>query len=707
MLVCVMLCGLFAVIPVSAAESANDSIFQAYEPEKHPDWWTPSTTPGYDGHIKVNAEYAVSTKTAYNMEEYAIVLNNLTGGQHPYETTVIIAPQPYNKTAWAYDPENGLFTIRLLPHTNMTQMRVQADGYISYKDIPFADTYDIRFYKEESMSEEGFPTTKYYFRVNEALFSSDDYAWIKTLMESESFKNSYISFGSNQGHEFNAKIAPIGDMNKEFTPFTGYDSEGYQKFSNSGNNGFAITRGTVDLLTTTLSYDAVIEDNSDKNAYVTFSTDGNLGKGRKPTSGKTFGFEFALAEAGGTAMGLHVVTDKTQHGVVRADGANIKFEKADEYNFSVINIDEGKYALVINDVYYTSSLLDTFMNNLNGEQVYISVSGIWMGSFRVKVDDTDKLMADFACNNAGGMLTTATNESGDTVYTTGAQCVLTTTKKVNLFETTFEIDNLDVPDNTLIMLGFTDKYGQATKRTLDVNNGILVFDLWKYSNLGGWRFAKNPTTSSYFDPAVPFEADNSYKINFVKEGDGTYAMYVNDVKYTADYINTFCEKGYAESAFVSIAVYSGSMSYTPIIKNISTSSEVKITEADVKDNTLKNVNSGTTVTALKEMITVGEYYGISVADSKGRTREEGEALGSGDKISVTYRGKVIADIEYDVIVLADTDGDAAITATDLINVRKELLGATVDGIYRDALDAHYDNTFNILDLIATKKASLN
>jgi len=741
LLAAIMLCGLFAVVPVSAAQADVHSIFMAQNPEVHPGWWQPSAVDGYDGRISVDATYKVTTKQTYDMKEYGIVINNLTGAVYSHRLMVTIAPEQFLSAVDVnkyFDPANGVVTLGMSPYSGGIRLTLAGNnitgGTSSFKDIPLADTYVISFSKQTAYDENNFETSSYSLRINGHVVVSDDAdSWLGQLIDSEAFSKSYVTFYTSDHHEFNADITPLNYfVSKDgYSSGTvnGLDAEGYMKLGLASRA--AATTEPEDFTKVTFSFRAGWGKSTwyAPGYHITFATEGKAA-GRYASDANTLslvlspGNTNANSEAVPTRRLLISTTDggtsnvnslaaankelsKLQNPRITAyvDGTYTYSDEVEEYNFSFIEtsasgVETKTWALVVNGQYYVSDQINAFCNSGAVNSSYVSLSANQHApAATAKIIETK---ADFA-HAATTSTTTVEDANGEKVYSlynAGGKALMST-KKVNLLETTLELSNLEVgASNTVFEIGFANKY-YAGRGTTTGADGVLSFDVWTYSD--GVSVAK-ASGNHLSSTRAPYASDKNYKINFVEEDDGSFAMYFNDRKYTSTEITAFC-KSYATEAYVYMYVYAGSGKVAPKFVDNNTGFEVKVNgEVRTKGTKINNIASNSTVADLKAQVEISEYYDFNVVAVDGTVRAEDAAVASGDKLTVTFRGKVIAEELYDIIVLGDTDGDGAVTTYDVINIKKQLLGITVDDIYSDALNACYDSKINILDYISASKA---
>jgi len=703
LLACMMIFGLFAVIPASAAASESESIFAAYEAEKHPGWWAEPTVEGYDGYISVNAEYAVHTKEAYDMNNYNICINNLTAAEYPQETTVIISPEPRNTTTQSSDYANGLLSTRFLIHGNGGMVRIQGAWVSStqangnnYYDFAYTTDIRISFKKELSFDEEtGFPSNEYTISVGPLTYSTTDKdSWLAKLMNSESFSNSYVNFGSTSWSKFNAAL--IEKDPTEFDKTVSVDVNGYQNIS--GINGKATTRtgGTIDFTKKAMTINADLGWWGES-LHIALSADSSLGGAIAQSNENTVSFLLGPNQAG-SRDGMYFVNK--QPNVVQptvaqnTELASLNLVRTTQFNIAFCEITSGKWAMVINNHYYTHDVINTFMNSDAAKNAYVYIQGYNQNDASIKFDDKENIVADWISNNRNSTTEVTTAEDGSVWYETDWQASVITSQKHNFLDNVLSIDyelKSSYGDPVMYMIGFSadaDYYYNA--RETHAADGHLYYDLFfqdgfmRIHHAGGNEITR-------IDPP----ADNNVTFTFVEEN-GEYALYINDVKIVSEDVTAFCENGYVESTYASTTAWRQVVNWCPEIKDVVADYKADVFDgAEVKNNVINNVSAYTDADSLY----FGKGYVGTVYDAQGNVRKG--AMASGDTVVVTYRD--LKDVAtYTAVVLGDTNGDAVINAEDIKNIRKELLGVEVDGIFEGALNAKYDDAFDILDFIAAK-----
>jgi len=212
-----------------------------------------------------------------------------------------------------------------------------------------------------------------------------------------------------------------------------------------------------------------------------------------------------------------------------------------------------------------------------------------------------------------------------------------------------------------------------------------------YANVG------TPTESLNL-AKVPL-SDDGYKFA-VREVNGEYILYINGTEVKSKDISSYFATN-NNSTYVTFSTRQKKMYYSADIVSYEEGSELSLDmEPEIVDNTIVNVQSFSLVDSIK--VNEAEGYTVSVTDKDGNALAADDFIASGDKITISYKDWFVV-ANYDLVVLADTNGDRDINGSDIVNIQKELLDVGEDGIYTDALDVKYDKAFNILDFIAIKK----
>ena len=139
------------------------------------------------------------------------------------------------------------------------------------------------------------------------------------------------------------------------------------------------------------------------------------------------------------------------------------------------------------------------------------------------------------------------------------------------------------------------------------------------------------------------------------------------------------------------------------------SDEVTVKIADVlsasgyshDDYYLWNVTFSTNVDGLIEkLIKNYETVSVNVQDRQGRNKNEGTIV-TGDKIIISTNSE---SKTLEVVIYGDNNGDGNVSAIDLLNVQKHILGyTTLLGSYARAADTNRDGNVSAIDLLNVQK----
>lgn len=122
------------------------------------------------------------------------------------------------------------------------------------------------------------------------------------------------------------------------------------------------------------------------------------------------------------------------------------------------------------------------------------------------------------------------------------------------------------------------------------------------------------------------------------------------------------------------------------------------------ENNISGITIGTTATKLASNITsVSNTAMVTVLDIQNRIKT-GEKLATGDKVTITSGNDTLT---YTVIIYGDTNGDGDISAIDLLQIQKDILGySKLSGAYKNAADTNKDGSISVIDLLQVQKSIL-
>ena len=127
-------------------------------------------------------------------------------------------------------------------------------------------------------------------------------------------------------------------------------------------------------------------------------------------------------------------------------------------------------------------------------------------------------------------------------------------------------------------------------------------------------------------------------------------------------------------------------------------SDVTSEKHTVGASTISKITAGTTVSELLSAINEGEYCKVY----KGSVEVSADtAVGTGMTVCIMDGNE--AKASYTVIVTGDTNGDGAISVTDMIAIKAHVLKKTMlSGVYATAADSNGDGGISITDFIQVK-----
>lgn len=789
----VMICGVFAVMPVSAETEVEEEteevvvddgyIFKAYQPEKHPGWAKPATVDSFNGYFTIDSTYAITTKQTYDMNTTSIRLNSVTPPSATNSMVVTISPDNYNgfgvrdnidagKITFILDFNHGT-SVRF--YSNVAELRTNGlDRLITKTDnyeIAFSKTPVITYDEWGEVLEE---VTEYVLRINGyTLVTTDEEHWIARLMNAPSFAESNITIATSHLAKFNADISDyrgfatsnernVGTESGTSAVVKGTTDDGYSVMSLDGK--VAATTQAFDFTDKTLSVRPTWGINGEKHNYASSMSITFAPERRKVN--KSVSDEYALCILFGpndrdgykNYKGIYIsdsdtgslspwsvttgetkkLTSYAQVQAASYDNDKKEYLYDEEYNFSFVNTGKGKWALLVNGTYIEHSAINAFCENGGLEQAYVTVSGQLKGGISASCKVIDRKVSDWVNNNKNStsnllwFTRTSKNDDGTNKNLIYKGSSHTTAERVNLFETTLDFTfDISSYNPAAFKITFSNEYGNAAIGLADArakDDTIMFYVRNKYlagSNIY-WLGVDDNKTSDGNEYLVPgwseswsgvavrsakTETTVNIKFNFYKEADGTYSVYINQKKFSSvnyEKLAKFCEN-YGEGAFVSLASTNDDrMACTPLINATNTSHRLSVDDVDVIDNSLRNVAAHTTVADIKEKVTVGKYYAVSVVNAEGEAVADDAAIGSGYKVVINYNllkdgSAAIFAEELDIVVLGDMNGDAAADVNDLTILKKSLLNIANGNIYGYALNVAYDDALNILDYIALSK----
>lgn len=139
----------------------------------------------------------------------------------------------------------------------------------------------------------------------------------------------------------------------------------------------------------------------------------------------------------------------------------------------------------------------------------------------------------------------------------------------------------------------------------------------------------------------------------------------------------------------------------PDIDYPSVSQVVKQANMKEQSNYLSGIAKTTSANKLKSsLLTASDTAQVTITD-KNKKAKTTAALATGDLVTITSGTE---QKTYTVIIYGDTNGDGSITALDLLQVQKNILGYTkLTGAYQKAADTNKDGKITALDLLQVQK----
>lgn len=765
LLAAIMLCSLFAVAPVSAAENANASIFGAYEAEKHHNWWQPATKEGHDGFITVNSTYAVYSKQAYDMETHKVVISdlNVNSTEKGYLGVLMFAPAAANG---CYDYYNGgagtedSLVIAFLQdqfdeNGNPTRIRIstldnpgdstQANGISSYftkkcgnQGFYFytsnVDRYEFSFFKkmvkpayiDEDTTEVVEAEYLYGLKINDYYITGDENSRLAKFYNSGTVYNSVVSLSAQNKFEANVDITEadtfVSTNGKTGTLISNND-DGSQTVLVRNENDYRLYG---DEVATTAKHDLTKDMFTIKNIawynstsstiLVNFSSANRYGEGSKKSftdaEESVLGFRIQKYHATTYTTSFSMGEQDVVGGEALAYGGVNHTGKMDiglptEIKISFLE-ENGVGYIIINGRCVTNEYVSNFVTSGGAEDCYISISAHVSATIDVDVEERDYDWAATYVNHNFNAL--STDSEGNTIYFNHYNTNVATYDTVDFDNNLIDLYNItpeyhassdDAHIRLILTFSTSHQFGNVNSLATDTANGRLMLNLF-FEEDGIWvQHQMNATTPSESNNLAKVPLSDEYKIA-VREINGDYAVYVNDTEVKSNHISNYFAANY-DNSYVTLSTRTKKMYYSADIYNYENSSEFTFSDVDVApeivDSTIVNVSAFSTPESFG--VNAADGYTVTVTDKNGNTVND-DFVASGDKVTINYKGWFDV-VSYDLIVIADTNGDRAFDGIDLTNIRKELLGNPVEGVYKQAMNVCYDGEINIIDLVVMKK----
>lgn len=138
--------------------------------------------------------------------------------------------------------------------------------------------------------------------------------------------------------------------------------------------------------------------------------------------------------------------------------------------------------------------------------------------------------------------------------------------------------------------------------------------------------------------------------------------------------------------------------YINFLTELKYSMEIISDSYTVSEDTISKITSGTTVSVMLNDLLGGQ----SIKVFKNGVEVTGDAaVGTGMTVQLTTGGTVVKT--YTVVVTGDTNGDGAISVTDMIAIKAHILNkSTLSGVYAEAANTNGDSGISITDFIQVK-----
>ena len=119
------------------------------------------------------------------------------------------------------------------------------------------------------------------------------------------------------------------------------------------------------------------------------------------------------------------------------------------------------------------------------------------------------------------------------------------------------------------------------------------------------------------------------------------------------------------------------------------------------DNFISKIKNGTKASTLKNILSTSGATKIVITNSENKELKDTDLIGTGHKIEITTSNEIK---KYTLSVNGDTSGDGKISALDLLQIQKHILGdKKLTGEKLLAADTSGDNKISVLDLLQIQK----
>ncbi|MFA0815749.1 MAG: dockerin type I domain-containing protein [Anaerofustis sp.] len=261
----------------------------------------------------------------------------------------------------------------------------------------------------------------------------------------------------------------------------------------------------------------------------------------------------------------------------------------------------------------------------------------------------------------------------------------------------YELDKyLGSKDYNCYSIGFTNKVTYAYSQPTDTS-----WKLYKYTS-------KDPSRSTGSYSTVPI----GMSVTIIGES-GDYYQIVSDMPVNSDGL-AFFTFDKSNTSNLSYIAYVKKSDITLLRNNLSsgggtgggtTVTPVALTSSvytvNQTNGVISKIASGTQINSF-----IGQFSNGSVQVYNGSTQLTSGTLCTGMTVKI-YDGSGNYVTDYIIVVTGDINGDGSINITDLIQIKRQILGtASLSGVYLKAADTNGDGATNITDLIQIKRSIL-
>ncbi len=257
--------------------------------------------------------------------------------------------------------------------------------------------------------------------------------------------------------------------------------------------------------------------------------------------------------------------------------------------------------------------------------------------------------------------------------------------EIDLFYNNGDVDSVSLTNN--MITGFNNsKVGMQTL-TVTYEGKTCNYDVEVIAkSLVSIAVTTKPSKLSYLEGE-----------NFETAGLVVKAYYNND---TSSVVNDYTISGYSSSVGTKTITisYGGKTTTFTVTVNSRVPATVTSSKHTINGNNISKITAGTTVSSLLSGLNEGSYCKVY----KGGSEVSGStAVGTGMVVKIMDGNTV--KVSYTVIVTGDTNGDGAISVTDMIAIKAHILNkSTLTGVYATAANTNGDSGISITDFIQVK-----